>query len=309
MRRHYERQNENYSNENIDRTKTHLNYNLSPGHDPQETIREAVAASEAVLGHRVRKDAVLMVDWVITAPKDLKPASQRMFFETSSDFLAERYGKDNVLGAWVHMDETTPHMHFAFMPRVEGRFNAKQVLTRTDLSSFHGDLSRVVQERLGYRVSIELDEKQTQLKALSALPQKEYIAAREGLDTMRSEEVELQKRLERLRSREGELTQEVTVLREAPKIFGLGKTIKILREHVSELTERITGFRERISEFGARVEQIRERIVKAREYALEHPEERRETIAEQIEHARRSAEEHNRERGERRRDRGRGLVR
>ncbi len=34
-----------------------------------------------------------------------------MFFKETFQFLSERYGKDNIVYAYVHMDQTTPHMH------------------------------------------------------------------------------------------------------------------------------------------------------------------------------------------------------
>ncbi len=69
-----------------------------------------------------RKDVKVCSDWVVTLPENLKGTSekeQREFFEKTYEFLANRYGGEkNVLSANVHKDETTPHMHFAFMPVV-----------------------------------------------------------------------------------------------------------------------------------------------------------------------------------------------
>ncbi|MBD2790567.1 plasmid recombination protein, partial [Xenorhabdus sp. DI] len=76
----------------------------------------------------------------VTLPENLKGISekeQRKFFEKTYEFLTNRYGGEkNVLSANVHMDETTPHMHFAFMPVVwdekkqREKVSAKEVLTR-----------------------------------------------------------------------------------------------------------------------------------------------------------------------------------
>ena len=41
---------------------------------------------------------------------------QELFFEETYAFLSERYGAQNVISAYVHLDERSPHMHFAFVP-------------------------------------------------------------------------------------------------------------------------------------------------------------------------------------------------
>lgn len=87
-----------------------------------------------------------MVDWVVTAPKDLLSQDEKQFFEATYAFLKDRYGQENVISAYVHLDEVTPHMHYAFIPiapdkKNEGyKLSAKETITRADLRSFHGDL-------------------------------------------------------------------------------------------------------------------------------------------------------------------------
>lgn len=107
-----------------------------------------------------RKDVNVMCDWVITLPKDFPTERKTEFFKQSFDFLCNRYGEDNVISAWVHEDETTPHMHFAFIPVTENKrkggykVSAKDVLTRTDLQSFHSDLQHYLENTLNMSVGI-----------------------------------------------------------------------------------------------------------------------------------------------------------
>ena len=69
-------------------------------------------------------------------------------FEETTNFLNERYGQENAVAAVVHYDETTPHLHYAFVPVVfdnkKSRYkvSAKEVLTRHDLQTFHDDLDQ-----------------------------------------------------------------------------------------------------------------------------------------------------------------------
>ncbi|MGK0563136.1 plasmid recombination protein, partial [Enterococcus faecalis] len=48
--------------------------------------------------------------------KGASEGSQKLFFEETYGFLADRYGEKNVLAVVVHNDEKTPHMHFSFVP-------------------------------------------------------------------------------------------------------------------------------------------------------------------------------------------------
>lgn len=58
------------------------------------------------------------------------------------------------------MDETTPHMHYAFIPVVEDKKNggyklsAKEAITRKDLQTFHKDLSNHMERVFGRDIGI-----------------------------------------------------------------------------------------------------------------------------------------------------------
>lgn len=164
---HFDRKAEHISNENLDRTRTHLNYNLATHQqmDQGEFVRQRCSEVRC----QNRKDVNVMVSWVVTAPKDLPEAEHKAFFQASYDFLQKRYGRENVVSAYVHMDEVTPHMHFAFVPVVRTfkqdkknpdistevvKVSAKECVNRYDLQSFHEDLQRYVERELGHEVSI-----------------------------------------------------------------------------------------------------------------------------------------------------------
>lgn len=163
MCNHYERGgNVKRSNENIDSERTGLNYNLGPAREQSqvEFIRERVAEVRC----QKRADVNVMVDWVVTIPQDFlaaHPEREREFFERSYEFIADRYGGEkNIISAYVHKDETTPHMHCAFIPitadkrRGGEKVCANDVITRSDLRTFHGDLQAHLERTLGVEVNI-----------------------------------------------------------------------------------------------------------------------------------------------------------
>lgn len=155
---HFDRRAEHISNENLDRTRTHLNYNLAIHQqmDQGEFVRKR--CSEVRMQNR--KDVNIMASWVVTVPKDLPLEEHKQFFQGCYDFLENRYGKENVVSSYVHMDEITPHMHFAFVPVVPDKkrdgfkVSAKECITRTDLQSFHQQLETHLENVLGHEVGI-----------------------------------------------------------------------------------------------------------------------------------------------------------
>ncbi len=147
---HYDRREDNISNENLDRTRSHLNYNLADHQqmDQGDFVRQRCSEVHC----QNRKDVNVMCSWVITAPKDLPKEQERTFFKASYDFLEKKYGKENVVSSYVHMDEKTPHMHFAFVPVVPDerrgyKVSAKQCVNKAHLAAFHGEMEKYLQER------------------------------------------------------------------------------------------------------------------------------------------------------------------
>lgn len=147
-----------YGNKNIDQARLAEDcVNLAPAREGGQ-ITYIKQQTNAIMGVRtLRKDAVRMCCWVVTAPKDFPKEREPIFFQTAYDFLVERYGtksgmgEDCVISAYIHQSETTPHLHFAFLPIMErdGKKTicAKDVVNRTDLVTFHRDLASYMSEK------------------------------------------------------------------------------------------------------------------------------------------------------------------
>ena len=176
---HYNRwdgiDNPNVSRENIDKSRTHLNYALGVyekdgkrfigkvrGTASWATVKariDAVNEEAREQGKRAtRKDAVVMADMVVTLPPNVPPEDAYKFFWNSYQYIADRVGRDNLMGGYVHMDETTPHMHVPFTPILDGRFNYKKMCDRKFYQTFHKGLGDRLERKMGYRPEVELSE-------------------------------------------------------------------------------------------------------------------------------------------------------
>lgn len=147
-------------NECIDSKKTCLNYNLAPKRkgNLMEHIRQVCKDNNVRLSNR--KDLNIMCSWIVTAPKTIPKDQISRFFLYCYSFLKKRYGEEYTLSATVHLDETTPHLHYSFIPVGYDKKNnrltvsSKLVATRTELRSFQQELSKALENEFGYDVGI-----------------------------------------------------------------------------------------------------------------------------------------------------------
>ena len=135
----------------IDHDKTHLNYNLCP-HE-QYKAWEIKSIHEKIRGKKMRKDAVAFGITVITKPKDYNGDS-RQFFETAYEGMKDTYGltDEDVVSAYVHMDESSEHMHFIFLPvmhdKEKDRISWESVMPRRMYKTQHKILQKYMREKI-----------------------------------------------------------------------------------------------------------------------------------------------------------------
>ena len=113
---HYDRTHSS-STSNIDESRTAMNYDLAETDQPIPAL-DFLHKRMSEIKVLKRANINVMCDWVITAPESLTPEELPLFFSECYKFLTERYGRENVITAPVHMDETSPHIHYAFVPVV-----------------------------------------------------------------------------------------------------------------------------------------------------------------------------------------------
>lgn len=190
MFKHYERgKDENgdyikFGNQNINLSKTNTNYNLAT----DQSLPQLAFINKRLKEVKVqqRKDVNVMCSWIVTLPQGMEK-NEKQFFETVYRFLSERYGKENVVSAYVHRDESQPHVHFSFVPVVSDKkkkrqkVSAKELLNRQELQRFHEDLEKylftVFHQDVGIRNDATKLGNQTvrELKRKSALKEQQAL--------------------------------------------------------------------------------------------------------------------------------------
>ena len=121
--RHNERRNKNYSNDNIDKEKSYLNYSIKSPQYSYEKEFDRIKEKYNLKG-QIKKVSNIACEYIITSDHDffesIGEEETKRFFETAYKFVAEYkdLGEQYIISAKVHRDEQTPHMHLIFLPVV-----------------------------------------------------------------------------------------------------------------------------------------------------------------------------------------------
>ena len=220
--------------------KTKDNYKLGEQEmDLSEQIEKRFGMGDLKVS--TRRDLNVMSDWVITCPREIdEPEEQKRFFETVYQFTKDRYGSENVLTGFVHMDESQPHMHLPVIPVHHGKkgshVSSKELFTRSELQNYQKDLDKKIADEFGspglilngrtkgnftYEELKERDKAEWRIKV-----------ANEQYEKMRADKKVLEEQKRDLNEREGELME-----REKRLDIREGR-LKAREDHLSELIDK-----------------------------------------------------------------------
>ena len=149
------------SNPKIDCERTPHNYHfIKPDDTYTAFINQRI--KDLAPKRKIKDDAVLMCSFFVGASPEFFVGKDKddigAFFFECTEFFAERYGRENIISAVVHLDETTPHMHLNLMPVLDGRLCAKQLFDRKELRSIQTDLHNDVGKHWGLERGKERSE-------------------------------------------------------------------------------------------------------------------------------------------------------
>lgn len=144
------------SNEEIDSKKTHLNYDLVESNkNLYQRVKDRVEEVRAV--SRIQKNSVVDYSNIITVPKEQFDKwgldKSKKYLEEVYNYFCEEFGKENVVSAKVHLDETTPHMHLHFVPvnKENGKLQARALMTPARINKIHTEAPKYLREK-GFEV-------------------------------------------------------------------------------------------------------------------------------------------------------------
>ncbi|MCD4963874.1 MobV family relaxase [Enterococcus casseliflavus] len=183
---HNQRKTKNHSNPDIDTSLSELNYDLVDRTDNYKKDIENFINENKSTTRAVRKDAVLINEWIITSDRkffeNLSDEDTKEFFISAKEYFAENFGEENIRYATVHLDESTPHLHMGIVPfDKDQKLSAKRVFNREALRNVQEDLPKFLQEK-GFDIKRGLegsDRKNLTVPEFKELKEKEKEIERE----------------------------------------------------------------------------------------------------------------------------------
>lgn len=215
---------------NADPERKDSNYSVvGPDWNDASAIRAAV---ESRTPDKYRKDAVRLLEFVVTASPDWfkeNPDDQHRYFESAVQFFQNEYGSENVVSGVVHLDETSPHLHLYVVPvdPETGRLNAKKLFGgRGDMSrrqtafashmrefgverGQHNPARKHTKVRDWYQGHADLDKRQSAIDAQQQQVNEEQLKLQDQQQNLLAEMAEISKRENAVFQREKRLEQEL----------------------------------------------------------------------------------------------------
>lgn len=217
-----------HSNECIDRSRTHANMTLV--YDTQTGRMTATRSADDIItavnsrladaidlsagtykntGKKVRKDAVQARGLVVQLdPEFYKQSNTSSAMKSYNDLLhvvQNQYGRENIVAASVHLDETNPHMHLLMVPVThDGRLSQAEFFDKKKLKTAHKEMREELRSK-GY----DIDLNRRTPEGAHRLTEQEYkdlqesVSRKEKLDGF---ELSLRKRAKQLDADREQLT-------------------------------------------------------------------------------------------------------
>lgn len=201
----------------------------------------------------VRKDAVRMVEATVQLSGlvlEQGEQEQEAVLRDAYSWLAKTFGKEQIVSASIHKDETNMHLHFDFVPITKDKkLNAKSLLSQPALKRYQSDFLRYMQKK-----HVQLNFMRGDGK-YNGLAQEAY----EQLQKEREEsETELDEWEKSLDEREGSINQQEKALR--AEIQSYKTEIQKLSDEYDSMLHDVSRLQDSIIQYSEKEQNIKKSI-------------------------------------------------
>ena len=173
---------------------------LSENSFSEKSTAEAMAKFDSMMPDKIRKNGVVCVEFLVTASPEAMAgksrAEQDAYFRDAFGFIAEKHGKQNILMAAIHRDETTPHGVMYVVPKDErGKLNCRAFYgEKNALTKLQDEFS----EQVGAKHGLERGQKRS--KAHHKTIRQYYTNANEFERTVGAVKADLAKQMQEVKN-------------------------------------------------------------------------------------------------------------
>lgn len=221
------------------------------------------------------------------------------------DFVCDRYGEENIIGFYIHMDETTPHLHCTILPIENRKFAFKKMFAGKDkyeykqktaeLHDAFAEVNRPWGLARGTSITqtearhMPVEQYRRYLEELCATKEEELSNLHKALSAIRTEMSTAERRIKGLTTmvgnleneRSGKLDQIANLQRLIANSEGdkaeLEKRIRGLQTEVNEVDEKLADKQGKLTEADRKYEELKadmgyveERTGELRQSAMEY---------------------------------------
>ena len=214
----------NHKNPNINHQETEKNMNFYFDKNEDDFLEcTDIAQIENALMERLkkvkkplRKDAVIVRPLILQLdPKFYNDCEDEDndSISTMIEWACETFGKENIVGGSLHLDEAAPHLHLLFTPVTEdGRLSQKDWFkSPTELAQMHNSLRKYMSDN-GYDIEMKRKKTKKQVQRLTETEYRDYkelekeaLNIKYNNDILKGKSKRLSKLQESLNDREKEL--------------------------------------------------------------------------------------------------------
>lgn len=123
------------------------------GQSKEQRFQYAMKQFRSKLPEKRRKNAVLGAQCIFSFSHELvfdKNFNHVEFFKECQNFVYNNFGKENIFCWAAHMDEQTPHITFQFVPKKDGKLNAREIFgNKAKLSAWQDKFHAEVGSKFG----------------------------------------------------------------------------------------------------------------------------------------------------------------
>ena len=146
--------------DNVDASRSHLNVVIG-AHD-RDSFNKAVKARIDTCTRKPRPDANKVVEMLLGASPEFfegkSYAEQKSYLSDCVDFAKQFFGEENIVGAYMHFDEKTPHVSVMVVPiETSVRKTKKQEREVTTLNASHylGGQAAMIQMQTDFALFVQ----------------------------------------------------------------------------------------------------------------------------------------------------------
>lgn len=248
-------------NEDIDPSRSHLNKELVDNPEGRTLYQRVKRRVDVVKenGNRVQKNSVNLLSSVITFPKedngDKTEEEQELYFKICLAYFQKKFGKENVVSAIIHKDESRPHMHLQQVPVTKDtRLAARDVMKKSDVNQIHDELPKYLRH-YGFNVQRGSGKTENNVRNIHAYKD------------IKKREEEIAKEQVRLKNLENEIrSSNAAELKRKEKELKEKQEIELVRKE-KEMLARVKKEHSKVENYYNDVKNYHSRINKALEQA------------------------------------------